>query len=196
MAHRRTECCTVCQYKLHEKLVKSQPHSLRRSLLKMQTASLLAVDEIKVDTCLKCSKQLWGARFLLKLIVGSMPRVQPEGSVHARKSPPPVPIHELDESSLLPFYQWGTPNVCKLLIEILSLPFENVTESWNVHWSTAESEAKFQFRPIHLSIVRFQVLKAANMNMAVSWVVLPCCLVEDYQLFTDSCSLIHWWWRQ
>jgi hypothetical protein len=38
---------------------------------------------------------------------------------------------------------------------------------------------------------RFQVLTAAGMKMAVSWVVAPCCLVEVYRRFRGACCLYH-----
>jgi hypothetical protein len=39
--------------------------------------------------------------------------------------------------------------------------------------------------------VRFQVLTAASMKMAVFWVVAQCSLVEVYRLFTGACCLHH-----
>jgi hypothetical protein len=52
--------------------------------------------------------------------------------------------------------------------------------------------------------VIFQVLKAANMKMAVLWVVAPCSLVEVYRRFRGACCLYHqgdkysspWWQKQ
>jgi hypothetical protein len=41
------------------------------------------------------------------------------------------------------------------------------------------------------STVRFQVLMAVSMKMAVFWVVVPCSLVEVYQCFTGACCLHH-----
>jgi hypothetical protein len=40
------------------------------------------------------------------------------------------------------------------------------------------------------SPVRFQVLAAASMKMAVFWVVAPCSLVEDYRRFRGVCCLL------
>jgi hypothetical protein len=40
-------------------------------------------------------------------------------------------------------------------------------------------------------IVRFQVLTAASMKMAVFWVVAPCSLVEVYRRFRGACCLHH-----
>jgi hypothetical protein len=37
--------------------------------------------------------------------------------------------------------------------------------------------------------VRFQVLNAANMRMAVFWVVTPCSLIKFYRRFRDTCCL-------
>jgi hypothetical protein len=37
--------------------------------------------------------------------------------------------------------------------------------------------------------LRFQVLAAANMNMAVFWVVAPCILAEIHRHFRDSSCL-------
>jgi hypothetical protein len=39
--------------------------------------------------------------------------------------------------------------------------------------------------------VRFQVLTAASMKMAVFWVVAPCSLVEVYRRFRGACRLHH-----
>jgi hypothetical protein len=44
---------------------------------------------------------------------------------------------------------------------------------WNIFW------------------VRFQVLMAANMKMAVFWTVALCSLVEVYRRFRGSCCLHH-----
>jgi hypothetical protein len=40
-------------------------------------------------------------------------------------------------------------------------------------------------------IVRFQVLKAASMKMAVFWVVEPCSLVEVYRCFRDASTRLY-----
>jgi hypothetical protein len=39
--------------------------------------------------------------------------------------------------------------------------------------------------------VRFQVLTAADMKMAVFWVVAPCSLVEVYRRFRGACCRHH-----
>jgi hypothetical protein len=39
--------------------------------------------------------------------------------------------------------------------------------------------------------VRFQVLTAASMKMAVFWVVALCSLVEVYRRFRSACCLLH-----
>jgi hypothetical protein len=39
--------------------------------------------------------------------------------------------------------------------------------------------------------VRFQVITAASMKMAVFWVVVPCSLLEVYQRFRSACCLHH-----
>jgi hypothetical protein len=39
--------------------------------------------------------------------------------------------------------------------------------------------------------VRFEVLTAASMKMAVFWVVAPCSLVEIYRRFRSACCLHH-----
>jgi hypothetical protein len=41
------------------------------------------------------------------------------------------------------------------------------------------------------AFVRFQVLTAASMKMAVFWVVAPCSLVDVYQRFRGPCCLHH-----
>jgi hypothetical protein len=40
-----------------------------------------------------------------------------------------------------------------------------------------------------VEIVRFQVLTAASMEMAVLWVAAPCCLVDVYRSFRGVCCL-------
>jgi hypothetical protein len=40
--------------------------------------------------------------------------------------------------------------------------------------------------------VRFQVLTAASMKMAVFWVVAPCSLVEVYRRYRGPCCLINY----
>jgi hypothetical protein len=45
------------------------------------------------------------------------------------------------------------------------------------------------------SLVRFQVLTAASMKMAVLWVVVPCTLVEVYRRFRGTCCLHHQVWN-
>jgi hypothetical protein len=44
---------------------------------------------------------------------------------------------------------------------------------------------------ILVGLVRFQVLTAASMKMAVFWVVAPCSLVEVYRRFRGACYLHH-----
>jgi hypothetical protein len=40
-------------------------------------------------------------------------------------------------------------------------------------------------------LMRFHVLTAVSMKMAVFWVVAPCSLVEVYRRFRGSCCLHH-----
>jgi hypothetical protein len=51
--------------------------------------------------------------------------------------------------------------------------------------------ASVQMYVIKISIVRFQVLTAASMKIAVFWVVVPCSLVEVYRRFRGACCLQH-----
>jgi hypothetical protein len=47
--------------------------------------------------------------------------------------------------------------------------------------------------------MRFQVLTAASMKMAIFWAVAPCSLVEVYRRFRGACCLHHQgalMWRQ
>jgi hypothetical protein len=39
--------------------------------------------------------------------------------------------------------------------------------------------------------VRFEVIMAASMKMAVFWVVAPCSLVEVHRRFRSACCLHH-----
>jgi hypothetical protein len=43
--------------------------------------------------------------------------------------------------------------------------------------------------PIEVCLVRFEVLAAASMKMAVLWVVVQCSLVEVYRRFGGACYL-------
>jgi hypothetical protein len=56
------------------------------------------------------------------------------------------------------------------------------------------AESRVHFKPyvsnIQFNIVRFQVLTAASMKMAVFWVVVPCNLVEVYRRFGNAYCLI------
>jgi hypothetical protein len=40
-------------------------------------------------------------------------------------------------------------------------------------------------------LVRFEVLTATSMKMAVFWVFAPCSLVEIFRLFRGTCCLRH-----
>jgi hypothetical protein len=40
-------------------------------------------------------------------------------------------------------------------------------------------------------LVRFEVITAASMKIAVFWVVAPCKLVDVYQRFRGTCCLHH-----
>jgi hypothetical protein len=42
-----------------------------------------------------------------------------------------------------------------------------------------------------INFVRFEVLTAVSMKMAVFWVTSPCSLVEVYRRFRDACCLHH-----
>jgi hypothetical protein len=42
-----------------------------------------------------------------------------------------------------------------------------------------------------ITVVRFQVLTAASMKMAVFWVLVPCSLVELYRRFRGAFCLHH-----
>jgi hypothetical protein len=44
---------------------------------------------------------------------------------------------------------------------------------------------------MELVLVKFQVLKAMSMKMAVFWVVAPCSLVEVYRRFKGAFCLHH-----
>jgi hypothetical protein len=46
-----------------------------------------------------------------------------------------------------------------------------------------------------VNLVRFQVLTAASMKMAVFWVVAPCSLVEVYWRFRGACCLHQHLWN-
>jgi hypothetical protein len=45
--------------------------------------------------------------------------------------------------------------------------------------------------PEELYLVRFQVLTAASMKMAVFWIVAACSLVQVYRRFRGACCLRH-----
>jgi hypothetical protein len=49
---------------------------------------------------------------------------------------------------------------------------------------------ELSFCPYLSAYLRFQVLTAASMKMAVFWVVAPCSLVEVYRRFRGACCLI------
>jgi hypothetical protein len=61
--------------------------------------------------------------------------------------------------------------------------------TWKWSWPRIEEASTDTSCPLYKanSLVRFQVLTAASMKMAVFWVIAPCSLVEVYRRFRGAC---------
>jgi hypothetical protein len=78
-----------------------------------------------------------------------------------------------------------------MLLLIFTSASEREREGWSVLQTPVTTTENFMIVSISYKKVKFEVITAANMKMAVFWVVDPCSLVEVYRRFRGACCLNH-----
>jgi hypothetical protein len=81
------------------------------------------------------------------------------------------------------------PWIGVILDTVVEINFSYPDLNLTVQPITLLGEVARLYRTRRFIIVRFHVLKAASIKMAVFWVVSPCSLVEIYRRFRHTCYL-------